>query len=165
VPKKPKNKPMGKRKNKPMGQPNNKPEGKPKNEPRRLDAITPASPCPCGREATYADCCADFHQGRAHAPTAERLMRSRYSAFAVGDAGYLLRTWHSTTRPEALEFEPAQQWTGLEILGTTGGSAFHTEGTVEFRAHYTLRGHADSQHENSRFVREAGQWVYVDALD
>lgn len=91
-------------------------------------------------------------------------MRSRYSAFAVGDAAYLLRTWHSTTRPDGLEFDPAQRWTGLEILGTTGGSTFHTDGTVEFRAHYTLHGHADSQYENSRFVREAGQWVYADAL-
>ncbi|MEV0372416.1 YchJ family metal-binding protein [Streptomyces sp. NPDC050636] len=126
--------------------------------------MTPGAPCPCGRDATYSDCCAAFHQGRTAAPTAERLMRSRYSAFAVGDAAYLLRTWHSTTRPDGLEFDSAQRWTGLEILGTTGGSAFHADGTVEFRAHYTLRGHADSQHENSRFVREAGQWVYVDAL-
>ncbi|UQA97220.1 YchJ family protein [Streptomyces halobius] len=135
-----------------------------KNEPRRPAAIAPASPCPCGRDATYRDCCAPFHQGRATAPTAERLMRSRYSAFAVGDAAYLLRTWHPTTRPDALEFERGQRWTGLEILGTTGGSAFHTEGTVEFRAHYTLRGHTDSRYENSRFVREVGQWMYLDAL-
>ena len=91
-------------------------------------------------------------------------MRSRYSAFAVGDTGYLLRTWHPSTRPAALDLEPAQRWTRLEILKTTGGSAFHTEGTVEFRAHYTLHGHADSQHEHSRFVREDGAWVYLDAL-
>ncbi|ARF59918.1 YchJ family metal-binding protein [Streptomyces gilvosporeus] len=126
--------------------------------------MTPASPCPCGRDATYGDCCGACHTGRAAAPTPERLMRSRYSAFAVGDAGYLLRTWHPRTRPAGLECDADQRWTGLEILGTTGGSAFHDEGTVEFRAHYTLHGRADSQYENSRFVREDGRWLYVDAL-
>ncbi|MFF4285458.1 YchJ family protein [Streptomyces sp. NPDC001739] len=137
---------------------------KPAGPPRRPAAVPPAAPCPCGRAATYGDCCAPFHQGSAAAPTAERLMRSRYSAFAVGDTGYLLRTWHPSTRPAALDLEPAQRWTRLEILGATGGSAFHTEGTVEFRAHYTLHGHADSQHEHSRFVRQDGAWVYLDAL-
>ncbi|MFH8570450.1 YchJ family protein [Streptomyces sp. NPDC017993] len=135
-----------------------------KKKTRRSAAVTPASPCPCGRAETYRECCAPFHRGSAAAPTAERLMRSRYSAFAVGDAGYLLRTWHPSTRPEGLDFEPAQRWTGLDILGTTGGSAFHAEGTVEFRAHYSLHGDTGSQHENSRFVREDGRWVYVDAL-
>ncbi|MFJ9848680.1 YchJ family protein [Streptomyces sp. NPDC101150] len=137
---------------------------KPLKKPHRPAAVTPASPCPCGREATYADCCGACHAGRAAAPTAERLMRSRYSAFVVGDAGYLLRTWHPTTRPAGLEFVSGQRWTGLEILGATGGSAFHSEGTVEFLAHYTLQGHAENQHENSRFVREDGLWFYVDAL-
>ncbi|MFJ6752259.1 MULTISPECIES: YchJ family protein [unclassified Streptomyces] len=135
-----------------------------KKKPRRPAAVTPASPCPCGRAETYRDCCAAFHQGRADAPTAERLMRSRYSAFVVGDTGYLLRTWHPDTRPAGLDLDSAQHWSGLEILTTTGGSAFHTEGTVAFRAHYTLHGHADSQEEHSRFTREAGRWVYVDAL-
>jgi SEC-C motif-containing protein len=89
-------------------------------------------------------------------------MRSRYSAFAVHDAAYLLRTWHPATRPSGLEFDPDQRWSRLEILGSTDGSAFHTEGTVEFRAHYTLHGHADDQHENSRFVRDdGGAWVYL----
>ncbi|MFD7103436.1 YchJ family protein [Streptomyces celluloflavus] len=134
-----------------------------KNKPRR-PAVTPTTPCPCGSGEPYRDCCGGCHQGRTAAPTAERLMRSRYSAFVVADTGYLLRTWHPTTRPGGLDLEPAQRWTGLEILGTTGGSAFHTEGTVEFRAHYTLHGQADSQYEHSRFVRENGLWVYLDAL-
>ena len=126
-------------------------------------AVTPIA-CPCGRAESYRDCCGAFHQGRAAAPTAERLMRSRYSAFAVGDTGYLLRTWHPTTRPGGLDLEPAQHWTGLEILGATGGTAFHTGGTVEFRAHFRLDGHTDSQYDHSRFVRESGEWVYLDAL-
>jgi SEC-C motif-containing protein len=91
-------------------------------------------------------------------------MRSRYSAFVVRDARYLLRTWSAGTRPPALRFDANIEWTGLDILSTSGGSAFHTEGTVEFRAHFTLDGRHDDQHENSRFTREDGQWVYVEPL-
>lgn len=85
-------------------------------------------------------------------------MRSRYSAFVERDADYLLRTWHPRTRPPGLDLEPAMRWTGLEILGTTDGSAFHTTGTVTFRASY--RG--GSLLERSRFERVDGAWVYVD---
>lgn len=91
-------------------------------------------------------------------------MRSRYAAFAVGDSAYLLRTWHSSTRPSELSLDTAIRWTGLDVLGTTGGSAFHTEGTVEFRARYVADGTPGDQYENSRFTREGGAWVYVDAL-
>lgn len=91
-------------------------------------------------------------------------MRSRYSAFAVQDAAYLAKTHHSLTRPASVEFEPKLRWTGLEILGTTGGTAFHTDGTVEFIAHYTESGRAGSMRENSSFVREDGNWVYLSAL-
>ena len=91
-------------------------------------------------------------------------MRSRYSAFVVGDVPYLLRSWHSSTRPPDLQLDPDLVWTGLEILNTTDGSPFHTEGTVEFRAHYTLDGRPAHQHENSHFTRENGTWVYVEAL-
>ncbi|MFD0384940.1 YchJ family protein [Streptomyces stramineus] len=91
-------------------------------------------------------------------------MRSRFCAFAVHDAAYLLRTWHPSTRPDELDFDPGQRWTRLEILGTTQGTPFHQEGTVEFRAHYSVRGHSDAQQENSRFVRVDGHWVYLDAI-
>lgn len=89
-------------------------------------------------------------------------MRSRYSAFAVGDAGYLLATWHPTTRPAALELDPDVRWTGLEVLATTGGTLFEAHGTVEFRAHSVVGRRAGVQHELSRFVREDGRWTYVD---
>ncbi|WP_406634028.1 YchJ family protein [Amycolatopsis sp. WGS_07] len=121
-------------------------------------------PCPCGLPEPYSACCGRFHRGDQHAPTAERLMRSRYCAFAVGEAGYLLDTWHPDTRPKRLRLDPAQEWTRLEILGSTGGSLLQNDGTVEFRAHYRYQGHDEAQHENSRFVREDGRWYYVDAL-
>ncbi|WBO67344.1 YchJ family protein [Streptomyces camelliae] len=114
--------------------------------------------CPCGLPQSYDACCGRFHRGTAAAPSAESLMRSRYSAFVEGDAGYLLRTWHPRTRPERLELDPRMRWTGLEILDRTDGSAFHSTGTVTFRASY--RG--GSLHERSRFERVDWAWVYVD---
>ncbi len=114
--------------------------------------------CPCGLPRPYDACCGRFHAGSASAPTAELLMRSRYSAFVRGDAAYLLRTWHPRTRPGRLDLDPRTKWTGLEILDTAEGSAFHPTGTVTFRASY--RG--GSLHERSRFERVDGAWVYVD---
>ncbi|MFF0813666.1 YchJ family protein [Rhodococcus sp. NPDC003318] len=120
--------------------------------------------CPCPSGDTYGNCCGRFHSGAAEAPTAEALMRSRYSAFAVGDADYLLRTWHRRSRPTSLELDPEQQWVGLDILSRSGGSPLESAGTVEFVAHYRIGRHRDSLHEHSRFVREHGRWLYVDAL-
>jgi SEC-C motif domain protein len=126
--------------------------------------------CPCGLPEAYDSCCGRYHRqsrtdstggtpiGTASAPTAEALMRSRYSAFVKGDAAYLLRTWHPRTRPARLDLDPGMRWTGLEILDTSGGSAFHTTGVVEFRASY--RGGA--LRERSRFERVDGAWMYVD---
>ncbi|MEV6104949.1 YchJ family metal-binding protein [Streptomyces sp. NPDC051940] len=120
-------------------------------------------PCPCGLPAAYADCCGRLHAGTAAAATAEQLMRSRFSAFAVQDAAYLLRTWHPSGRPVRVDFEPGLRWRRLEILDTVDGSAFHQTGVVEFRAHYTQDGEAGEMRERSRFTRVDGAWVYLDA--
>ncbi|QNE16825.1 hypothetical protein F1D05_01565 [Kribbella qitaiheensis] len=116
--------------------------------------------CPCGLDAGYDDCCGRLHRGKA-AATAEQLMRSRYVAYVVHDAAYLLRTWAAASRPPHLTFEENFEWTALDILNTAGGSAFHTEGTVEFRAHYLADGQPGDQHEISHFARENDLWVYV----
>ncbi|GAA0924624.1 YchJ family protein [Nonomuraea longicatena] len=118
--------------------------------------------CPCGLPASYDECCGRLHRGPARALTAERLMRSRYSAYAVKDAAYLLKSWHSSTRPDQLGFERGLRWEGLEVVAVTGGSAVHTEGTVEFVARFSRRGQSGEMRETSRFVREAGEWVYLD---
>lgn len=89
-------------------------------------------------------------------------MRSRFSAFAVGDEAYLLRTWHPATRPARVGIDPATAWQRLDVLGSTGGGPFHSEGTVEFRAHYREGGRAATLHENSRFTHHEGAWVYLD---
>ncbi|WP_282784910.1 YchJ family metal-binding protein [Nocardia sp. CC201C] len=128
---------------------------------RRKSAAGPAA-CPCGSSAPYAQCCGPLHRGEGRAATAEALMRSRFSAFAVGDEAYLLRSWAPETRPATVEFEPGMRWEALEIVGSTGGGPFHTAGTVEFRAHYRAHGRAGTLHEHSRFRRDDGAWVYVD---
>jgi SEC-C motif-containing protein len=91
-------------------------------------------------------------------------MRSRYSAFVLGDSAYLLATWHPTTRPRRLDLDSAVRWTGLDVLATAGGSLLSAEGTVEFRAHYVRAGRAGAQHETSRFVRDGGRWRYFDGV-
>lgn len=117
--------------------------------------------CPCGLGETYENCCAPLHRGESAAPTAERLMRSRFSAFAVGDAEYLLSSWHPDTRPATIRLDARQRWTRLDVLATTGGSPFHTTGTVEFRAHYRTPDGPGSLHEDSEFTRVDGRWVYT----
>jgi SEC-C motif-containing protein len=91
-------------------------------------------------------------------------MRSRFTAFAVTDAAYLLRTWHSATRPSHIQFDPEQRWLRLDILATTGGGLLAADGNVEFRAHYSEHGQMGVVHEHSRFVRHNGLWLYVGAV-
>lgn len=88
-------------------------------------------------------------------------MRSRYSAYAMGETEYLLATWHPSTRPKSLELDPETRWYRLDILSRTRGGLLDTEGTVEFRASYRHDGQAGSQHEISRFVREGKRWFYA----
>ncbi|MBX3099675.1 MAG: YchJ family protein [Salinibacterium sp.] len=118
--------------------------------------------CPCLSGLGYDECCGPFHAGTANAPTAERLMRSRYSAYARGLPAYLLATWHPSTRPRDLALDSAVDWYRLDILSRTRGGMLDTAGVVEFRASYRIDGRSDSQRETSTFVRENGLWYYVD---
>lgn len=116
--------------------------------------------CPCGGGA-YATCCGPVHAG-APAATAEALMRSRYSAFALGLEPHLLATWSRATRPPAVGLDPAARWRGLQIVDTARGGPDDATGVVEFRAASRDAGGASVLHERSRFTREDGRWVYVD---
>lgn len=123
-----------------------------------------STPCPCGTALPYAGCCGRFHAGDQHlmAPTAEALMRSRYSAFVLDLRDYLLATWHASTRPAELgPNPPGLKWLGLEVKQSAQQDAAHA--TVEFVARSKLGGRAHRLHEISRFVREDGRWFYVDA--
>ena len=124
-----------------------------------LTGFDDAKACPCGLGQPYGECCGPAHRGHASA-TAEGLMRSRFVAFALDDAAYVLRSWHPQTRPAGVEPYAGLRWTGLDVLATSGGGLFDAEGVVEFRAHYTDAGRPGEMHERSRFVRHDGQWVY-----
>ncbi len=113
-------------------------------------------PCPCGRAATAGECCLPLLRGERQADTPEELMRSRYTAFAVGDADYLWRTWHPRTRPERVTIDPAVEWTGLQIIDADGDE-------VEFEASFDAAGQrTGTLHERSRFAVRARRWFYVD---
>ena len=116
--------------------------------------------CPCGLPAAYDRCCGRFCAGE-EAPTAELLMRSRYTAYARQDEAYLRRTWHSSTRPAAMPFDPSLRWTRLEVVATSGGGLLDLTGTVHFRATHVRRGAVGVLEEHSSFGREDGRWVYV----
>ena len=120
------------------------------------------STCACGSGAAYAACCQPLHDNRAQAGTAERLMRSRYSAYARGRLDHVFRTWHPRTRPVDVEAVPGLRWTGLTVLATEAGGPDDGEGLVEFAASYDAPEGAGVLHERSRFVRRAGRWVYLD---
>ncbi|RAN79780.1 hypothetical protein B5P43_13190 [Bacillus sp. SRB_336] len=132
-----------------------------------VPADADARRCPCNSGDTLAACCGRFIHapaGTPFPPTAEALMRSRYTAFATLSADYLLRTWHPDTRPDTLELDPQQHWYRLEILSTVRGGPWDNDGVVSFRARYRHGGVRDSLSETSRFVRLGKQWLYVDAL-
>ena len=135
------------------------------------------TPCPCGRTATkatpetktakthplpFSACCGLYlsEATAVPAPDAETLMRSRYSAFALGRPDYLLATWHASTRPTEFTLDPAAKWLGLEVRSHRPLDANHAE--VAFVARCRQGGRATRLHEHSRFVRESGHWFYVD---
>lgn len=91
-------------------------------------------------------------------------MRSRFTAFAIGNVDHLLRTWAPETRPRRIDLDGSRRWTRLEVIDTVNGRELATTGIVEFRAHYESAGRAGSLHERSSFRRHEGRWVYVDGV-
>lgn len=116
--------------------------------------------CPCGVGRDLADCCGPLVDEGVPARTAEQLMRSRYTAFALGRPEHLWRTWHPANRPA--EVDPGDvDWTGLTILDVVGGGPDDATGVVEFEAHFVDRDGPSLLHERSDFQRRGGRWVYV----
>lgn len=119
--------------------------------------------CPCDSGKPYAECCGPWHAGLSqgvHAPTPEALMRSRYSAYVLGDIAYLLATWHASSSPGELDLPPVK-WLGLEVRHAEATS---DAGVVEFVARCRDSGGAQRMAETSRFVRQDGRWYYVDGV-
>jgi SEC-C motif domain protein len=121
-------------------------------------------PCPCGRPASFEDCCGRYHAGPLHlqAPDPEALMRSRYSAFVLDVRAYLLDTWHASERPAEIEPPvPGLRWLGLEVKRAALLDESRAE--VEFVARWKVAGRAHRMHEVSEFVREGDRWFYLKA--
>ena len=113
--------------------------------------------------ARNSEAVADTSTAAVEPETAEALMRSRFDAFRRGDAAWLLRTWHPSTRPRDLALSDNPRWRGLQIIDTVAGGTHDDSGVVEFRATYLDEaGGVGVIEERSRFVREDGRWFYVD---
>lgn len=99
-------------------------------------------------------------------PTAQQLMRSRYTAHVRSDGDHLFRTWHPATRPAETAPEPGNTWTGLTVEAVTDGSVQDDNGVVEYTAHFVgADGEPDELHEVARFTRRARRWMYVGPAD
>lgn len=123
--------------------------------------------CPCGMKgASYLSCCGRYiEHAESAAPTAEVLMRSRYTAYTLQAVDYLLATWHADHRPDKLELsgqDPTIKWLGLALVRTVAGQPGDLDGLVEFVARYKVGGRAYLMHEVSRFVCIDGRWYYLD---
>ncbi|WP_040518362.1 YchJ family protein [Gordonia neofelifaecis] len=123
--------------------------------------------CPCGSGEVLSACCGRYLTGSGEgrrAPTAESLMRSRFTAFALGDEAHLLATWHPDTRPVQCPPDPDVRWLHLRIDEVVDGSPFHTTGTVAFTAVFRDSDGRGEMHERSRFERIDGAWFYLDGV-
>ena len=121
--------------------------------------------CLCGSGLTYSECCGLYHGGEQTPPTAEALMRSRFTAYARRDVDYLLASWDAGKRPKAIDFsKETAEWQKLEIVSTKKGGPQDSKGIVEFKAYYSQDGEACVMHEMSRFVKAGPRWLYLDGV-
>jgi len=122
-------------------------------------------PCPCGSGHDYGECCEPYINGLRNAPTAEALMRSRYSAYVEHAIDYIVKTCAEDEQEridinQTKSWSERSKWLGLEILATEKGGLADTEGIVEFEASYEMDGLRDTHHERARFKRHNGVWLY-----
>ncbi len=127
------------------------------------------SECPCGSGSDEGQCCLRYIEGSAVPPTAEALMRSRYTAFVTGNVDYILATNHSDTRDEVSRedvehWSRDSEWLGLTIRSVEDGGEADDEGVVSFVARYSLDGQLVNHRERGRFLREDGEWRFHSPL-
>lgn len=123
--------------------------------------------CPCGNDLEYSECCEKYISGQSLAPTAEALMRSRYSAYVKQNIDYIAATHdpkddHEFDAKAAQEWASNSEWLGLEIRSVKKGQESDTEGTVEFIANYNISGRACKHHEIANFIKDGNRWIYTD---
>jgi SEC-C motif-containing protein len=127
--------------------------------------------CPCGSGKSYSSCCEQYIKGRAKAPTAEALMRSRYSAYVEHEIDYIINTCVHRGRDDidptsTREWSEQSKWLGLKIISVEKGTAADSEGVVEFEASYERDGEKEVHHETAKFKKENGpagtEWLYTE---
>jgi SEC-C motif-containing protein len=123
--------------------------------------------CPCGSERVYTTCCGPFLEGEADPPTAEQLMRARYTAYSRQHIDFLLATFapdrqYLFDRETTVAWARRSKWTSLEIKRRSGGGPDDDEGTIEFVAWYQRAGRSFRHHEIAEFKKQDGRWYYVD---
>ena len=123
--------------------------------------------CPCGSGREYSACCDLYISGKEKAPTAEALMRSRYSAYAEHKIDYIISTCEDSGKnnidyKSTKDWSEQSKWLGLKILSVENGGVNDTEGTIEFEATYEKDGLKDVHHETAEFKKEKDQWLYVE---
>ncbi|MDD4102469.1 MAG: YchJ family protein [Kiritimatiellae bacterium] len=123
--------------------------------------------CPCGSGLEFEACCEPFLMGKARPPNAKALMRSRYSAYAMGAVDYLFKTSGPKVRKEfdaenTKKWSESAEWTGIEILDEQGGSETDDLAVLEFIAHYSVNGTAFDHHESASFAKKNGEWIFMD---
>lgn len=123
---------------------------------------TNPSLCPCESGRQYAHCCQPYVEQNEDAPTAETLMRSRYTAFVLLDETYLRHSWHPDTCPKIIHLDEQVRWLGLNVKNILAGGANDETGEVEFVARSKVNGRARRLHEISRFTRVLNRWIYID---
>lgn len=122
--------------------------------------------CPCGSHKSYDDCCGLYISNKESAPTAEALMRSRYSAYVKEVFSYVYDTYHSNTKQHftlaAIEAQSKEiTWLGLRIIETEKGQENDDTGVVKFSASHHINDKTHFLNERSFFSREGGQWRYI----
>ncbi|MEH6471911.1 MAG: YchJ family protein [Halopseudomonas sp.] len=125
------------------------------------------SHCPCGSLVSYQQCCQPAINGSRPAATAEALMRSRYSAYALGEVDYLIATTHpdfrqGLNRQSLLEDKQQIRWLQLQIISAQAGAHDDDQGEVSFIATFSEQGHFAALQERSRFLRIDQRWYYCD---
>ncbi len=124
--------------------------------------------CPCGSGLEYAACCEPIIKGKKSAPTAESLMRARYTSYVKGEIGFIASSCVRAEDDNEIDLEETRRWSeesewqGLTIHGTSQGGPSDTEGVVEFSAFYSRNGFKDEHREVAAFKKVNGSWMYAE---
>ncbi len=123
--------------------------------------------CPCGSGQPFDDCCRPYLEGDRPAPTAEALMRSRYTAYVMSNIGYIEETTHASrrdqfNRKESEAWSRKAQWETLQIVHTENGGPQDEDGLVEFVVRFRDKGRMRQHNEVAEFKQEEGRWYFMD---